>query len=148
MLSSIKLGQDHYELFVDLITRGYIAVVAVGFFVAFCFVSTGLFIYLKRHEEWSMLDSLYFTIMTFLTVGIGDLSPEPHPWGYMLAWVAFTFLGLGFTTSMVQALIDENVSLVGAMRVSCPRLFKLKAQSENSFKERTRTRGRSPLRAT
>ena len=60
----------------------------------FTFFSTVAFPYLKRNEDWTLTDSLYFTTMTFLTIGLGDLAPEPHPWGYMLLWVVFTFLGL------------------------------------------------------
>lgn len=59
--------EDQALLFVDVITRSYISIVAAGFFLAFCMCSTGMFVYLKRDEGWTVLDSLYFTTMTFLT---------------------------------------------------------------------------------
>ena len=40
----------------------------------------------------------------------------------MIAWVVFTFLGLGFTTTMVQTLTDENLNVLAALRVCCPTL--------------------------
>ena len=59
--------EDQALLFVDVITRSYISIVAAGFFLAFCMCSTAMFVYLKRDEGWTVLDSLYFTTMTFLT---------------------------------------------------------------------------------
>ena len=47
--------------------------------------------WLKREDAWSFLDALYFTTITFLTIGLGDLAPTPYPWGFMVAWCIFTF---------------------------------------------------------
>ena len=60
--------------------------------------------------------------MPCFRVGIGDLAPDPYPTSYMIAWVVFTFLGLGFTTTMVQTLTDENLNVLAALRVCCPTL--------------------------
>ena len=90
------------------------AFVAVFFFLAFVFFSTGLFVYLKREEQWSFLDALYYTIITFLTIGLGDLAPTPHPLYYMVLWVFFTFFGLGFTTAMVRrGVVVQGLGLGG-----------------------------------
>lgn len=58
--------------------------------------------------------------MTFLTVGLGDLAPKPDPPSYMVLWCFLTFLGLGFTTSMVTALTDEHLNLKSALRGALP----------------------------
>ena len=122
-LTVLLPDEDQVLLFVDVISRSYIAIVAMAMFSIFCILSTGMFVYLKRDDGWNWLDSLYFTTMTFLTVGIGDLSPDPNPFSYMVAWVFFTFLGLGFTTSMVQTMADESLNLRAAARINCPTLL-------------------------
>ena len=34
---------------------------------------------MKRHQNWSFTDSFYFSFVTFFTIGLGDLAPDPHP---------------------------------------------------------------------
>ncbi|KAL7675495.1 hypothetical protein ACOME3_001762 [Neoechinorhynchus agilis] len=31
--------------------------------------------YFKRHEKWTLLDSVYYSITTFTTIGFGDFVP-------------------------------------------------------------------------
>ena len=55
-----------------------------------------------------------------MTIGLGDLAPDPYPEYYMVSWVLFTFFGLGFTTAMVQSLCDPNLHISASVRGLCP----------------------------
>ena len=59
----------------------------------------------KRDEAWSVLDAVYFTVMTYLTIGLGDLVPDPDPWYFAIAWFFSTFVGLGFTTYVFSTFV-------------------------------------------
>ena len=105
---------------------------------------------LKREDSWTFIDSLYFTMMTFLTVGLGDLAPKPHPPSYMVLWCFLTFLGLGFTTSMVTAMTDEQLnlwsSIRGALPICCP---SKKEEDDASFSEHSTSKSvKRPPNAT
>ena len=64
--------------------------VSMFLFGLFVLLNTLSFMYLKRSDGWTFLDSLYFTTITLLTVGLGDLAPQPHPTYYMIAWCFLT----------------------------------------------------------
>ena len=59
-------------------------------------------------EDFSWLDSFYFTGMTLTTVGYGDLVPIT-PFGKIFS-VIYIFLGLGIVLAFVQYLV-KRVSL-------------------------------------
>ena len=120
LLSTLLPDEDWTHMLKDALMRGHIALASFGLFVLFVFLTTLGFVYLKRLEEWTVLDSFYFTVITFTTIGIGDLAPSPHPASYMVAWCAFTMFGLGFTTAMITALSDEHVSLRDTLRGCLP----------------------------
>ena len=120
LLERLVPDEDREQRLIDHITRGYVAIVALCLFFAFCAVSTALFHYLKRDEGWSVLDSVYYTAMTLLTIGLGDLAPDPHPTYYMVLWTLATFFGLGFTTALMQILADPQLKLRGTLRSCCP----------------------------
>lgn len=55
-------------------------------------------------EDWSLLDSLYFCVITLLTIGYGDFAPETaHA---KLFTIAYCFVGVGLfaigATTIVQ----------------------------------------------
>lgn len=119
MLQKLVPDEDQVLLLVDVVTRSYVAMVAVIVFFTFVLLSSFAFLYLKEDEQWTLLDSLYFSVITFLTIGLGDLAPEPHPYMYMLMWLTCTFFGLGVTTAMVQTLSDPSLSWRATFRGLC-----------------------------
>jgi len=65
------------------------------------FVSAKVF---QRFEGWSFLDAIYFTVITFTTIGYGDLTPQT-PAGKIFTMV-FSFLGI--------VMVFYVVSLIGS----------------------------------
>ncbi len=120
LLQRLVPDEDQVLILVDVVTRSYVALVSVGCFLAMVLTTAGAFVYLKREEDWTFISSLYYTIITFFTIGLGDLAPDPHPGSYMVAWVFCTFFGLGFTTAMVQTLADPNLNFRASLRGLCP----------------------------
>jgi len=52
-----------------------------------------------RHEEWSYIESFYFTFITLSTIGFGDYLPHfDKEFDYILVFVAF--VGLAFVSSI------------------------------------------------
>ncbi len=55
-------------------------------------VALGTIIYSLR-EGWSIIDSLYFSVMTLTTIGYGDLAPTTS--GMRLYTVVYAVMGIG-----------------------------------------------------
>jgi hypothetical protein len=53
-------------------------------------------------EGWSVVDALYFTVMTLATVGYGDLVPTSDV--AKLFTVVYTLIGIGLLASTIAAL--------------------------------------------
>ncbi|KAJ5610866.1 potassium channel [Penicillium lagena] len=59
-------------------------------------------------EGWSLIDSLYFTDTTVLTIGIGNISPQTHLGRSLLFPYATTgIINLGFVISSVSSFTDK-----------------------------------------
>lgn len=57
-------------------------------------------------EGWSVLDSLYFSVITLTTVGYGDFSPETAV-GKMFT-ILYIFVGLGFIMAFVTTIVQRS----------------------------------------
>lgn len=67
-------------------------------------------IFYNTIEGWSILDSLYFSVVTLTTVGFGDFAPQTDigkifTIGYVLVGI---FLLLIFLNSLVKTMIDAH----------------------------------------
>ncbi len=66
---------------------------------AMMIIATGTWFY-SRMEGWSVVDSLYFTVMTLTTVGYGDLSPTTST--TRLFTVVFVLIGIGILLGFID----------------------------------------------
>jgi len=62
----------------------------------------GTFFY-QQVQGWTILDSLYFCVMTISTIGYGDLTPTT-PLSKIFT-IAYTILGIGLFASFVGKLV-------------------------------------------
>uniref|UniRef100_A0A0K0DVZ1 Ion channel n=1 Tax=Strongyloides stercoralis TaxID=6248 RepID=A0A0K0DVZ1_STRER len=75
-------------------------------------VAAYVFTYL---QEWDFLDSFYFTLITLVTIGYGDLNIETNGENYY-GWIAFIFVGLilsTLTVDLVGAACIQNLHSFG-----------------------------------
>lgn len=59
-------------------------------------------------QNWSLVDSFYFCVMTIATVGYGDLTPDKDV--TKIFTIAFTVLGIGLFASFVGKLVALRVA--------------------------------------
>ena len=57
-------------------------------------------------EDWKVLDSLYFSVVTLTTVGFGDLTPETAL-GKVFT-IVYIFVGLGFLMAFVTTIVQRS----------------------------------------
>lgn len=57
-------------------------------------------------EGWSVLDSLYFCVITLTTVGFGDFTPETT--AGKIFTILYVFMGLGFVMAFVTTLVQRS----------------------------------------
>lgn len=62
-------------------------------------IAVGTWFY-ARQEGWSVVDSLYFTVMTLTTVGYGDLHPTTP--ASKLFTVFFVLIGIGILLGFID----------------------------------------------
>lgn len=86
----VRSGWDDKEF------RGLAIVVAA-------WVATGTIIY-TIYEDWSVIDSLYFCVMTLTTIGYGDLAPTTD--NMKLYTVVYAVLGIGFFVAFNARLVQ------------------------------------------
>lgn len=80
---------------------------ALGFLVS-VLVTSGTIFYWQA-EGWSVVDSLYFSVITLTTVGYGDLAPTST--GGKLFTVAYILLGLGLLVSFLSMIARHAIDL-------------------------------------
>jgi len=57
-------------------------------------------------EDWSLLDSLYFSVITLTTIGYGDYAPAST--AGKIFTIVYVFVGLGFLFSFVTMVAQRS----------------------------------------
>ena len=81
--------------------RAYRILVAAALFI----LATGTVVY-HYLEEWSWIDSFYFSAVAVTTVGFGDLTPTTD--GAKLFTVAYIFAGIATITSYINVTLKRR----------------------------------------
>ena len=69
-------------------------------------LATGTIFY-WRFEDWSLLDSLYFSVITLTTVGYGDPAPTRAP--TKIFTIVYVLIGLGILVSFLSMVAGHAV---------------------------------------
>ncbi len=79
-------------------------------FVFIIVLLVGATVFYTQTEHWSMIDALYFSVMTMATVGYGDFVPTSD--FSKIFTIIYTFLSIGtfvaFTAKTVQIIIENH----------------------------------------
>ena len=75
------------------------------FFLVVVTLASGAVFY-RVAEGWSLLDSLYFSVITLTTIGYGDLSPSTTA-GKIFTMI-YIFVGLGIILGFVNAIAERS----------------------------------------
>lgn len=67
-------------------------------------------------EGWSVVDALYFSVMTLATVGFGDLTPTSD--GAKLFTVVYTLVGIGLLVAFFSTLAAASLALAAEERAA------------------------------
>ena len=67
-------------------------------------------VFFTRVEGWSMLDSLYFSVMTLTTVGYGDFIPTTD--AGKIFTVFYVLIGMGILASFLNMLARERRAIL------------------------------------
>ncbi len=78
---------------------------ALAFLVVVLLASGTLFYW--RFEDWTLIDSLYFSVITLTTVGYGDLAPSTTP--SKVFTIVYVLIGLGILVSFLSAVAGHAV---------------------------------------
>ncbi len=105
-----------------------VALISVGFLLALGTV------FYHHFQQWSWLDSIYFTSMTLTTIGYGDHVPTLPITKIFTIFLAFTGVGMVFYTITLVATeyLDHRVQS-GSLLPSVPKLPEL-TQSKRKTK--------------
>jgi hypothetical protein len=85
----------------DAARRAYRILVAAALFI----LATGTVVY-HYLEDWSWVDSIYFSSVAVTTVGFGDLTPTSD--GAKLFTVAYIFAGIAIITSYINVTLKKR----------------------------------------
>lgn len=80
---------------------------ALSFLVGLTLLSGTVFY--RGVEGWTLLDSLYFSVMTLTTVGYGDLAPETDI-GKAFT-ILYVFLGVGLIAAFLAKIASRSVEI-------------------------------------
>ncbi len=74
--------------------------------VAGVLLLTGTIFY-WRFEDWSIIQSLYFCVVTLTTVGFGDLTPTSD--GTQLFTIVYILTGLGILVALLASVAENYI---------------------------------------
>jgi voltage-gated potassium channel len=82
-------------------------------------------------EDWTIIEALYFSVLTLTTVGFGDLTPTSE--GTQIFTIAYVLIGLGvfvaLLTSVAEQFLRQKAERGAAAR---ERLIALRRRGERS----------------
>ncbi|GAX19369.1 potassium channel subfamily K, other eukaryote [Fistulifera solaris] len=99
-----------------------------GFLYVLAYLATGVFAYTVVLEKWSVVDALYFSCVTFSTVGYGDLcpsTPQSKLFTCVFGLCGIAFLGAAIATIGGRVIQAEVEAVQEARQRSKKRLAKI-----------------------
>ena len=109
--------------------------------VAGVLVLTGTLFYWRFEDGWSVIDALYFCVVTLTTVGFGDLHPTSS--GTQLFTIVYILTGLGILVALLSSVAQkylEQKAEVGRVRERLSsRRSRGSGESSNSGDDRPQT---------
>jgi voltage-gated potassium channel len=76
-------------------------------FVAGALVLTGTIFY-WRFEDWTIIQALYFSVVTLTTVGFGDFTPTSA--GTQIFTIIYILTGLGVLVALLSSVAQQYIS--------------------------------------
>ncbi len=76
-------------------------------FVAAALVLTGTLFY-WRFEDWTVIESLYFSVVTLTTVGYGDLHPTTA--GTQIFTILYILTGIGVFVALLASVAQQYIA--------------------------------------
>ncbi len=76
-------------------------------FVAAALVLTGAIFY-WRFEDWTIIEALYFSIVTLTTVGYGDLAPTTA--GTQIFTIFYILTGIGVFVALLASIAQQYIA--------------------------------------
>jgi len=98
------------------LSGGYVGFEESNYLVNRCFACIGLYLAISViaysyffNEQWSVIDSLYFSVVTFTTVGYGDLCPQSTVYAQIFAML-YIFFGICIVAFALGIIGEKYIS--------------------------------------